>query len=91
MRDEHLQEFKRRHLGKGHEKGVAETGKLLDMEHGVSIDVLSTGRFPGDDKPKPIAFRDPATVALRGERFALLPMTRYIELKLAFGMVAAWE
>jgi hypothetical protein len=27
-------------------------------------------------------------VALRGERFALLPMPRYIELKLASGMVA---
>ena len=45
------------------------TGKLLDSIHGVNIDVLSTGRFPGDDKPKPIAFPDPAIVALRGERF----------------------
>jgi hypothetical protein len=61
----------------------------LDTEHRVNIDVLRTGRFPGDDKPKPIAFPDPATVALRGERFALLPMARYIELKLASGMVAA--
>lgn len=88
MRDEHLQEFKRRHLGKGYEERVPGTGKLVDTQHGVNIDVLSTGRFPGDDKPKPIAFPDPATVALRGERFALLPMTRYIELKLASGMVA---
>ena len=88
MRDEHLQEFKRRHLGKGYEERVPGTGKLLDSLHGVNIDVLSTGRFPGDDQPKPIAFPDPATVALRGERFALLPMTRYIELKLASGMVA---
>jgi hypothetical protein len=88
MRDEHLREFKRRHLGKGYEERVPGTGKLFDTEHGVNIDVLSTGRFPGDDKPKPIAFPDPATVALRGERFALLPMPRYIELKLASGMVA---
>ena len=88
MRDEHLQEFKRRHLGKGYEERVPGTGKLLDSIHGVNIGVLSTGRFPGDDKPKPIAFPDPATVALRGERFALLPMTRYIELKLASGMAA---
>jgi hypothetical protein len=54
----------------------------------VNIDVLSTGRFPGDDQPKPIAFPDPAQVARRGERFALLPMPRFIELKLASGMVA---
>jgi hypothetical protein len=89
MRDEHLQEFKRKHVGRGYAERVPGTGKLLDTEHGVHIDVLSTGRFPGDDKPKPIAFPDPATVALRGERFALLPMPRYIELKLASGMVAA--
>jgi len=88
MREEHLQEFKRRHIGKGYAERVPGTGKLLDTEHGVNIDVLSTGRFPGDDKPKPIAFPDPVTAALRGARFALLPMPRYIELKLASGMVA---
>lgn len=88
MREEHLQEFKRHHLGKGYEERVAGTGKLFDSVNGVNIDVLSTGRFPGDDKPKPIAFPDPATVALRGERFALLPMPRYIELKLASGIAA---
>src|SRR5438552_750595 len=88
MREEDLQEFKRRHLGKGYAERVPGTGKLLDTELGVNVDVLSTGRFPGDDKPKPIAFPDPATTAMRGERFALLPMPRYIELKLASGMVA---
>jgi len=89
MRDEDLQAFKRSHLGRGYVERVPGTGKLLDTEHGVNVDVLSTGRFPGDDKPKPIAFPDPATVALRGQRFALLPMPRFIELKLASGMVAA--
>jgi hypothetical protein len=88
MREEHLQEFKRKHLGRGYAERVPGTGKLVDTEHGVNIDVLSTGRFPGDDKPKPIAFPDPAEVALRGERFALLPMPLFIELKLASGMVA---
>ncbi|MBN1948094.1 MAG: hypothetical protein JW797_20665 [Bradymonadales bacterium] len=89
MREEHLQQFKRKYLGKGYVERVAGTGKLLDTQHGVPIDVLSTGRFPGDDKPKPIAFPDPAQTALRGERFALLPMPLFIELKLASGMVAA--
>ena len=65
MREEHLSEFKRRHLGNGYQERVPGTGKLLDTLHGVNIDVLSTGHFPGDDKPKPIAFPDPATVALR--------------------------
>jgi hypothetical protein len=89
MREEDLAEFKRRHLGNGYAERAPGTGKLVDTLHGVNIDVLSTGRFPGDDKPKPIAFPDPATVALRGERFSLLPMARFVELKLASGMVAA--
>ena len=88
MREEDLQEFKRRHLGRGYEERVPGTGKLIDTEFGVHVDVLSTGRFPGDDKPKPIAFPDPTKVAVRGARFSLLPMPVYIELKLASGMVA---
>jgi hypothetical protein len=88
MREEDLQEFKRRHLGKGYTERVVGTGKLLDTQLGVNVDVLSAGRYPGDDKPKPVAFPDPATTALRGERFALLPMPRFIEIKLASGMVA---
>jgi hypothetical protein len=67
---------------------VPGTGKLVDTELGVDVDVLITGRFPGDDKPKPIAFPDPATTAIRGAPFALLPVELWIELKLASGMVA---
>jgi hypothetical protein len=89
MREKDLQEFKRRWLGKGYAERVVDTGKLLDTEFDVHIDVLSTGRFPGDDKPKPIAFPDPVTTAVRGAPFALLPVERWIELKLASGMVAA--
>jgi len=88
MRDEDLQRFKRTWLGRGYAERVPGTGKLIDTEVGVHIDVLSTGRFPGDDRPKPIAFPDPATTAIRGEPFALLPVERWIELKLASGMVA---
>jgi hypothetical protein len=89
MREEDLQTFKARWLGKGYAERVPGTGKLVDTELDVRVGVLSTGRFPGDDKPKPIAFPDPRTTAVRGERFALLPMARWIELKLASAMVAA--
>lgn len=88
MREEDLQTFKERWLGRGYAERVANTGKLIDTEHDVHVDVLSTGRFPGDDKPKPIAFPDPAVTAIRGAPFAMLPMTTWIELKLASGMVA---
>ncbi|HMR04605.1 MAG TPA: hypothetical protein PKA88_02490 [Polyangiaceae bacterium] len=89
MRESDLQRFKQQWLGRGYAERVPGTGKLIDTEFNVHIDVLSTGRFPGDDKPKPIAFPDPTTTAIRGAPFALLPMECWIELKLASGMVAA--
>lgn len=88
MREQDLRSFKHAWLGRGYAERVTGTGKLLDTEHQVHIDVLSTGRYPGDDKPKPIAFPDPATMAIRGTPFALLPVEKWIELKLASGMVA---
>ncbi len=88
MREADLQSFKQRWLGRGYAERVPGTGKLVDTEYEVNVDVLRTGRFPGDDKPKPIAFPDPATTAIRGAPFALLPVERWIELKLASGMVA---
>lgn len=59
-----------------------------DAAQDVKIDVLLTGEYPGDGHEKPIAFPDPATAAVRGERFALLPLPTLIELKLASGMTA---
>jgi hypothetical protein len=61
---------------------------MRDSEHGVSIDVLISGDFPGDGLPKPVAFPDPAVVAITGERFSILPLPTLVELKLASGMTA---
>jgi hypothetical protein len=88
MRESDLHAFKAQWLGHGYAERVGGTGKLIDTEFGVHIDVFSAGRFPGDDKPKPISFPDPATTAIRGQPFALLPVERWIEIKLASGMVA---
>jgi hypothetical protein len=46
------------------------------------------GEYPGDGRPKPVAFPDPAIAAVRGDRIALLPLPHLLELKLASGMTA---
>ena len=85
---EGLAAFKSVHLGHGYvEKSPGSRG-LRDPEHGVDIDVVLTGMYPGDGRPKPVAFPDPATAAARGARLALLPLSMLIELKLASGMTA---
>jgi len=62
---------------------------LCDAEFGVKIKFIVTGVYPGDGKPKPIAFPDPAVVAeeLNGIRYLNLPTL--ISLKLASGMTNA--
>ena len=59
---------------------------LRDTEYGVRIEFLVTGQFPGDGKPKPVAFPDPATAAIELDGIRLLPLKDLIELKLASGM-----
>ena len=61
---------------------------MRDTAHRVDIDVVLTDALPGDGKPKPVVFPDPATAPLRGTRVALLPLPTLVELKLASGMTA---
>ncbi len=83
-----LEELKRRVLGRGYVEKFPGSKGLRDTEHGVAIDILIAGEFPGDGKPKPVSFPDPKEVAVRGERGSFLPLERLVELKLASGMTA---
>ena len=83
-----LARFKARALGRGYVEKLPGSRGVRDTEYGVDIDVVLTGTFPGDGKPKPVVFPDPAATALRGARVALLPLAMLIELKLASGMTA---
>ncbi len=60
--------------------------QLRDTENGVKVEFLVTGEYPGDGKPKPVAFPKPqdASVEIDGIHFLQLP--KIIELKLASGM-----
>jgi hypothetical protein len=59
---------------------------LRDTEHGVRIEFLVTGEYPGDGKPKPVAFPDPATVGVERGGIRYLSLASLVELKLASGM-----
>lgn len=83
-----LLRFKEDHLGRGYLEKFAGSKGMRDTQTGVSIDVVLAGEYPGDGKPKPVRFPDPSEVAVRGERVALLPLERLIDIKLASGMTA---
>lgn len=72
--------------GLGYVPPFAGSKNLKDSETGVRIEFLVAGQFPGDGKPKPVAFPDPAQagVEIDGIRYVGLPAL--VELKLASGM-----
>jgi hypothetical protein len=72
--------------GLGYVPPFSGSKNLRDAEHGVRIEFLIAGEFPGDGKPKPVAFPEPndAGVAIDGIRF--LTLSKLVELKLASGM-----
>lgn len=83
---EGLARFKERWLGRGYIE-VRPGGKpVRDTETKVKIDFLIAGDFPGDGRPKPVAFPKPSEVSEAGERYRVVSLVRFIELKLASGM-----
>lgn len=75
-------------LGRGYVEKFPGSKGLRDTENNVVIDVLIAGEFPGDGKPKPVCFPDPAIEAEKGREMALLPVSKLVELKLASGISA---
>ncbi|HKI36908.1 MAG TPA: nucleotidyltransferase family protein [Gemmataceae bacterium] len=72
--------------GSGYLPPFTGSKHLRDTDTGVKVEFLTTGDYPGDGKPKPVAFPDPTglTVEVDGMRF--LKLAKLIELKLASGM-----
>jgi hypothetical protein len=85
---EGLSRLKGEALGRGYVERVPGGRGLRDAVAGVDVDFVLTGEYPGDGQPKPVAFPDPEEAAVRGERVALLPLVKLIELKLASGISA---
>lgn len=72
--------------GLGYVPPFVGSRNLRDTSNGVRIEFLITGEFPGDGKPKPIAFPDPATVSVEIDGIRYINPPHLIELKLASGM-----
>jgi hypothetical protein len=72
--------------GRGFVPPFEGSRNLRDVETGVRIEFIVEGQFPGDGRPKPVAFPDPAEASevINGIRYLRLPAL--LELKLASGM-----
>jgi hypothetical protein len=87
-----LERFSERLVGRGYRPACDGAEKTFrDTDTGVRIEIVTTGEYPGDGLPKPVAFPDPeapeAAVEIQGVR--VVTLEKLIELKLASGTSAS--
>lgn len=59
---------------------------LRDADTGVKIEFIVTDQYPGDGKPKPVAFPDPNEVSTELDGIRFVDLETLVELKLASGI-----
>jgi hypothetical protein len=92
---EGLEKFHRELLGLGGYGLVGYTPafpgsrkRFKSFPEGISIDVIISGEFPGDGKPKAVSMPEPASVSVEIDGVRFVTLEKLIELKLASGMTA---
>ena len=76
-----------KHLeGRGYLSPFIGSKHLRDTEFGVTIEFLVTGDYPGDGKPKPVSFPDPASVVVEHEGIKYIKLPALVDMKMASGM-----
>lgn len=75
--------------GLGFVRPFSVSKNLRDADTGVKIEFLITGAFPGDGKPKAVAFPDPADVATEISGVKFLNVPAFVTLKLTSGLTGA--
>jgi hypothetical protein len=89
MTREGLDTFHRELIGRGYvEQFPGALKSIRATAEGVPIDILSSGEFPGDGKPKPVSVPRPEDASIEIDGIKFVTMEKLIELKLASGMTA---
>ena len=84
-----VEQFIKRCVGLGYGQAFPGARKSFrDTVSQTTIEVLITGEYPGDGKPKPVAFPDPATASVNIGGIRVITLEKLIELKLASGLSA---
>ncbi|MBC8030724.1 MAG: nucleotidyltransferase family protein [Pyrinomonadaceae bacterium] len=86
---EGLEAFHRELIGLGYVPAFPGARKRLrSTRDGVIIEVMTTGEYPGDGKPKPVSIPEPSTASTEIAGVQVVTFEKLIELKLASGMTA---
>ena len=89
MTAEGLEAFHRELVGLGYLPAFqGSRKKLRSTRDGVPIEVIVSGDYPGDGKPKPVSFPVPAEASIELDGVRVVTLETLLELKLASGMTA---
>ena len=89
MTPEGLQKFHDELVGLGYVPAFPGAKKRLRSTiDGVIIEVMTTGEYPGDGKPKPVSMPTPAEASTEIDGVRFVTLEKLIELKLASGITA---
>ncbi|HEX8636628.1 MAG TPA: hypothetical protein VF692_01095 [Pyrinomonadaceae bacterium] len=84
-----LEKFQKELVGLGYRPAFeGATKKFRTTAENVSVEIITTGEFPGDGKPKPVVFPLPNENQTEIDGVKFLSLEKLIELKLASGMTA---
>ena len=89
MTREGLEKFSRELVGAGYRPLFPGAKKRFrETADNVTIEIITTGEFPGDGLPKPVEFPPPEENVTEIDHVKTLNLEKIIELKLASGMTA---
>src|SRR4051794_28513044 len=84
---EGLKSFRENLVGVGYIAEYPGAKKKFRTADGkVPVDIITSGEYPGDGKPKPVAFPVPAGNVVVIDGLKVLTLPKLVELKLASGM-----
>lgn len=84
-----LESFREKLIGLGYRPAFeGAKKKFRTTAENVPVEIITSGEFPGDGKPKPVVFPDPASVVETIDGVKTIILDKLIELKLASGLSA---
>jgi hypothetical protein len=86
---EGLEAFHQNLIGLGYVPAFEGARKRFrSTRDGVPIEIITSGGYPGDGKPKPVRFPAPAEASVDIDGVRIVTLGKLVELKLASGMTA---
>jgi hypothetical protein len=89
LKPEGLERFHQELIGLGYRPAFEGARKQFrSTSENVRVEIITSGEFPGDGRPKPVRFPDPSEASTEIDGIKTITIEKLVELKLASGMTA---